>query len=467
MAPKKISRLFRLAASITLFVFTLSALWQAPAHAFFFGGASLKDEKEIGHQFHVMIRSNLPIVQDPEVSEYVRYLVERIASSIPPQPFNFHSAVILHNAMNAFAVPGGYVYVFTGLLMNFTSEDQVAGVLCHELAHVTQRHVASRIEKAQMITLGSLLLAIAGVAAGAGGAAAAASFGAGQSALLSYSRADETEADQIGMQYLIKAGYPPVGLVNGFKILRQKSWMSGTHVPTYLSTHPDIGDRITGITARIKTMPLSIQNKSFDNRRFQRMQVLLWGRYGDAQAALQRFRGSDALSLMGRGMVYSRQNNVVEAEKAFSAAVAAAPSDPLVLREAGIFEYRKGDSQKSNQLLSRATGIDPRDFMARFFLARLLDDSGRHSEAQAQFRDVLRYVPEESDVHEALARSYGGTGRQALAYIHMTYAALYAQRKDLAERYYDRAKGLSSSAPGDFQKLSTIYKERVEIWKKM
>ncbi len=88
MAPKKISRLFRLAASITLFVFTLSALWQAPAQAFFFGGVSLKDEKEMGHKFDVMIRSNLPIVQDPEVSEYVRYLVERIASSIPPQPFN-------------------------------------------------------------------------------------------------------------------------------------------------------------------------------------------------------------------------------------------------------------------------------------------------------------------------------------------------------------------------------------------
>ena len=82
MAPKKISRLFRLAASITLFVFTLSALWQAPAQAFFFGGVSLKDEKEMGHKFDVMIRSNLPIVQDPEVSEYVRYLVERIASYI-------------------------------------------------------------------------------------------------------------------------------------------------------------------------------------------------------------------------------------------------------------------------------------------------------------------------------------------------------------------------------------------------
>ena len=165
MAPKKISRLFRLAASITLFVFTLSALWQAPAQAFFFGGVSLKDEKEMGHKFDVMIRSNLPIVQDPEVSEYVRYLVERIASSIPPQPFNFHSAVILHNAMNAFAVPGGYVYVFTGLLMNFTSEDQVAGDGPDTLGQtMIMKHTARKIRR---VGDGNILAGFAGTTADA------------------------------------------------------------------------------------------------------------------------------------------------------------------------------------------------------------------------------------------------------------------------------------------------------------
>ena len=73
--------------------------------------------------------------------------------------------------------------------------------------------------------------------------------------MLNYSRLDENEADQIGLQYLTRAGYPPSGLVGGFKIMRQKSWMTGASVPAYLSTHPDIGDRINGIQARLSSFP--------------------------------------------------------------------------------------------------------------------------------------------------------------------------------------------------------------------
>ena len=157
---------------------------------------------------------------------------------------------------------------------------------------MTQRHVASRLERAQYLSVGSLLLAIAGVAVGgpAGGAVAVGALGAGQSAMLNYSRLDENEADQIGLQYLTKAGYPPSGLVGGFKIMRQKSWMAGASVPAYLSTHPDIGDRINGIQARLSSFPAAIRNRSFDNRRFKRVQTVLWGRYGDSQAALQEQR---------------------------------------------------------------------------------------------------------------------------------------------------------------------------------
>lgn len=110
---------------------------------------------------------------------------------------------------------------------------------------------------------------------------------------------------------------------------------------------------------------------------------------------------------------------------------------------------------------------DGLDYMARFFLARLADDEGRHREAQAQFRDVIRYVPDDPEVHEAVARSFGADGQQPLAYIHMTYSALYAHKKELAERYFDKARALSAGAPADFRKLETIYKERTEIWKKM
>ena len=444
-------------------------LQPAAGHAFFFGGVTIKDEKEMGRKFDTMVRANLPIVEDPEISKYCRDLVERIARSISPQIFPFTTSVILHNALNAFAVPGGYVYVFTGLLMNFESEDQVAGVLCHELAHVTQRHVANRLERAQVISLGSLLLAVAGVAAGgsAGGGIAAASIGAGQSAMLNYSRADETEADQIGMQYLMKAGYPPQGLVGGFKILRQKTLMTGSNVPTYLSTHPAIGDRINGLDARIRNLPREVVSRVPDNRRFKRMQLLLWGRYGDPVVALQRLRGDDALSLMGRGMVLSRQNNVKEAAKCFDAAVAKAPEDALVLREAGIFHYRRGDMGLAKPLLNGALSRDRKDYMASFFLARMLDDEGRHAQAQEQFKDVLRAVPDDAEVHEAMARSYGAAGDEARAYIHLTYSAMFSHRRKLAERYLEKARSLAKGAPREFERLDARYKERREIMKKM
>ena len=459
----------RVMALLVLLLFLTVQLVAVPAQAFFFGGVTIKDEKEMGHKFDVMIRSNMGIVEDPEVSLYVNQIVERLVKTLPPQPFNFKAAVILHNALNAFAVPGGYVYVFTGLIMNLEKEEDLAGVLAHELAHVTQHHVASRLERAQFVTLGSLLLAIAGVAVGgsSGGAIAVGALGAGQSAMLNYSRIDETEADQIGLQYLVAAGYPPQGMVDGFKVLRQKSWMSGANVPTYLSTHPAIGDRINGLQARIQGMGKSVQGRTQDNKRFTRVKTLLWARYGDEQAAQQRFSGKDGLSCMGRGIVLARINRVNEANKAFDEALAASPNDPLVLREAGAFHYRKGDMSRADGLLRQAMRLDPRDYMASFFYARMLDETGRQAQAAQYYKEVLRYVPEDAEVHEAYARSLGKAGDSAGAYIHMAYSALYSNNKKQAERYFNQAKALSSKGnPRDFQKLEAAYKERKEIWDK-
>ena len=335
---------------------------------------------------------------------------------------------------------------------------------------MTQRHVAARLERAQYLTVGSLLLAIAGVAAGGpgGGALAIGAMGAGQSAMLNYSRVDESEADHIGLQYLTAAGYPPSGMVGGFKVLRQKSWMSGTSVPTYLSTHPAIGDRINGLQARIQTMPADIRDRKLDNRRFTRVKTLLWARYGDEQAALQRFSGKDGLSSMGRGIVLARQNKINEASTAFDQALAAAPSDPLVLREAGAFHYRKGDMSRADGLLRQAMSLDPRDYMASFFYARMLDETGRQAQADKYYTEVLRYVPEDAEVHESYARSLGKAGKNLDAYIHMTYSALYSNNKKQTERYFNQAKALANRSPDkrQFQRLEAAYKERKEIWDK-
>lgn len=463
-------RLGRCIALLVIFHLLFCSIWIGAARAFFLGGVSLKDEKQMGHKFDVMIRSSMPIVEDPEVKHYVEEVVKKLVKAIPPQPFDFKSSVVLHNALNAFAVPGGYVFVFSGLIMNLGNEAELAGVLAHELAHVTQRHVASRMERAQYLTLGSLLLGIAGIALGgpAGAPLAVTAAGAGQSAMLNYSRLDESEADNIGLQYLIAAGYPPGGMVGGFKALRQKSWLSGVSVPTYLSTHPAIGDRVNSMAARIAGMPESTRNRYLDNKRFKRVQTLLWARYGDEQSALRRFSGNDPLSLMGRAIVYSRQNKVKEASETFNAALKASPDDSLVLREAGIFHFRKGDMSRAENLLAQAMRKDKKDYMASFFYGRLLEETGRNNQAPAFYRDVLRYVPQDPEVHEALGKSLGKSGNSLEAYVHLTYGAMYANNKKLAERYLKQARALAkkSSSSSSMQKLEAAYKERKEIWDK-
>ncbi len=460
----------RWTALLVMLAFMLPQCFPASAQAFFFGGVSIKDEQEMGRKFDVMVRSSLPVVEDPEVSQYVKNLLERLVKALPPQPFRFKATVVLHNSLNAFAVPGGYVFVFTGMIMNLEREEELAGWLAHELAHVTQRHVAARLERAQYLTVGSLLLAIAGVAAGGpgGGALAMGAMGAGQSAMLNYSRVDETEADHLGLQYMIAAGYPPAGMVGGFKVLRQKSWMSGASIPAYLSTHPAIGDRVNGLQARIQTLPAPVRNRKQDNKRFTRVKTLLWARYGDEQAALQRFSGRDGLSAMGRGIVLARQNRINEAGAAFDQALAAAPGDSLVLREAGAFHYRKGDMSRADGLLRQAMRLDPRDYMASFFYARMLDETGRQAQADKYYAEVLRYVPEDAEVHESYARSLGKAGKTLDAYIHMTYSALYSNNKKQTERFFKQARALADRSPDRrrFQRLEAAYKERKEIWEK-
>ncbi len=330
----------------------------------------------------------------------------------------------------------------------------------------------TRMERAKYLTIGSLLLAVAGIAAGGagGGALAVGAMGAGQSAMLNYSRVDENEADHIGYQYLVAAGYPPQGMAGGFQKIRQKSWMSGTSVPPYLSTHPELGDRINGIMARVKAAPAGVRNRKEDNTRFRRVKTLLWARYGDTQAAMQMFASAgskNCLALMGKGIVLSRENKVNEAAAAFDTALACGPDDPLVLREAGTFHYRKGDMKRAETLLRAAMARDSRDYMARFFYARLLDETGRAAQAQPYYQDVLLSVPEDQEVHAAYGRSLGRAGKPFQAYLHLAYSALYANDKKRVEQYSNQAKGQMKTASDRamMDRFNTRYKERQEIWK--
>jgi predicted Zn-dependent protease len=420
-----------------------------PVEAALFGEFGLQEEMKMGREFEVLVKSSMPLIEDPEIQNYVQDIVDRIVETLPPQPYKFPAHVILHDSLNAFAAPGGFVFVFSGLMMQLHHESELAGVLSHEIAHVSQRHIASRMERGRVISLASLVGMIAGVAAGvagggnAGGAAIVGSMAAGSSAMLNYSRIDEDDADRFGMQYLVAAGYNPNGLGGAFEVLKAQDWSGSSSMPAYLSTHPDLNMRLSSIRADIQTMPEKWLSRKNDDERFRRIQTLLWARHGDPRAAVQFFDKlgkRSALSFMGKAMLAARQNRTKEAEILFAEALQASSQDELVLREAGIFEYSKGDMGKARRYLEQALKKTPRDYYALFYYARILDDSGDHTGAQERYREVLRYVPEDAEVHTYYGKSLGAAKRLSAGYLHLAYAALYSGQERRAAGWLDKAK---------------------------
>ncbi len=472
--PALVRGFFRHALAIFL-ILTILFQTGAPAQAALFGSFGIRDELELGRKFDVMVRSRMPLVEDPEVKRYVQSIVDRLASTFPPQPFSFRANVLLHNSMNAFAVPGGSVFVHTGLIMQLEHESELAGVLAHELAHVTQRHIATRMERSQAVTLASLLGALASVFLGGGsgsGAMMAGSMAAGQAAMLNYSRVDETEADQIGLQYLVRAGYRPQGMQGSFEKIRRKQWASGIDIPEYLSTHPDVGGRINEISARVQGLPASVRNRKDDDTRFNRVRTLILARYGEPEVAARIFaralakNGKDSLAHMGQGILAERRNQVREAEAAFDKALSCAPQDALIMREAGRFYYAMGDP-RAGQMLQKALQRDPDDIMAQFFYARLLSASGDRRTAHQYYEKLLRVLPDDSEIHYYYGRSLGENGEVFKAYLHLAYSALYQNDRKKTESWLSKAK-TAARTPQDQEAVKLfekIYAERRSMWK--
>lgn len=445
----------------------------APGRAVAWGAFTLKDEMELGRKFNVLIRSNLPLVQDPEVVEYIGSIVARLSKNMPPQPFPFTSSVIRHNAVNAFACPGGYIFVHTGLILAMEHEAELAGVIAHELAHVTQHHIARRIENSQWISILSMVGALAGAFIGGEGgtAAIAGSMAAGQAAMLNYSRSDEAEADQVGMSYLTKGGYPPRGMVGAFEIMGRRQWIMGSSIPTYLSTHPGVADRVKDMGVRVQNLPANIRNKKDDDVQFLRIQALVRARYSDPQPAGQIFTQqldgpNRCMALMGQGILAARQNKINDAASAFDSALACAPDDQLIIREAGRFHYTKGNKNRGMELLNKAVSLNRNDTMALFYYARSLADSGDNAKAIEYTHEVLRIVPEDSEVHTLLARYYANVGNMFNANLHMAYGALYSNNKKRVEQFFSKAKELAKSPEekGRVERFETAYEDRKEFW---
>jgi predicted Zn-dependent protease len=229
-------------------------------------------ERKIGQAFLRQLRQNarVKVVDDPEVEAYVQALGSQLAaqSDNPTQSFEFF--LVDDGSINAFAVPGGFIGVHTGLLLNAATESELAGVLAHEIAHVTQKHMARAFEKASQLSipmaaamLGAILIGTQNPEAGQ---AALAAVSAGNAQMqIDFTRANEEEADRVGMQILVNAGLDPQGMPAFFeKLQRANRYTDDPQLPEFLRTHPVTVSRVADSRNRAERYPKKPYQDSLD-----------------------------------------------------------------------------------------------------------------------------------------------------------------------------------------------------------
>lgn len=226
---------------------------------------SPQEEYRIGQSFYWRIQQSTDLIDDPEVNSYLQSLGYRLVanSSAPNLPFTFF--MVPASSVNAFAAPGGFIGTHSGLMITSQSEDELASVLAHEIAHVTQRHLLRSFEKHKRMSVPRTAALIAAALLGAadpkaGSAAVAVVQAAGVQSQLDFTRAHEKEADNLGMVNLVRSGFDAHAMPSFFERLNKESrFYNSSAVPEFLRTHPVTTSRIAEARGRAESYPLQRQ----------------------------------------------------------------------------------------------------------------------------------------------------------------------------------------------------------------
>ncbi len=230
---------------------------------------STQQEVEMGANYSAQIAKQMPLIQDPEIVRYINVLGDSLAKVTDDRNLEWHFFVVDSKEVNAFAVPGGYVYVNRGLIERAERMDEVAGVLGHEIGHVTRRHSIKQMQHQQGTGIGVSLACILTRVCDNGvvGAAADATAGA---VFARFSRGDEAEADAEGVHTTIRAGIDPHGIPDMFRILLDERAARPAGVDAWFATHPLEESRIAATEALIAQYPAAqLEGLTTDSPNFQ------------------------------------------------------------------------------------------------------------------------------------------------------------------------------------------------------
>ena len=401
---------------------------------------SSADERQIGQEFDLAARARLPLITDVEVTQFVRRVGQRIAATIGGQEFTYHFFVVRDPRINAFAVPGGYIYAHAGLLTRARNEEELAGVLAHEIAHVNAHHLARQRDAAKLmnhVALLGMLLSILQPAIGAGTAAASAA------SQLEYQRAFEQEADYLGVRYVRDAGYDPHGMLDFFKTMLDEQRTTPTFTPPYLLSHPLTETRLSNLEAVLRTPQWDRARRAAASVELERVQVLVRARMEPPQDVLMTYRRqAEANPSSGRahdllGLAQLETGQFDAARQSFAAArqlgVASAN------RDLGRAWLRLRQPGQARECLERAVQTTPDDPVAHYDLALALQADGDLAGAARAFSRAADLAPDDAEAHYGFGMLLGRTGDTGRGLYHLGVAHALRGEYSEAVSCFDRA----------------------------
>ena len=424
---------------------------------------SAKEEQAIARAILKEVAVSPEIVQDIEVIDYLKNLGNRLVAYSPNKTQQFNFFVVNESSINAFAMLGGVIGVHTGLILASNSESEVASVLGHEIAHVTQRHLPRMIaqQKTDSIktVLGialALLVARANPQLSAGTMTAASAMGVQKQ--LDYTRDHEKEADRVGFQILTDAGFDGRAMVSFFSTLQKGSRFSEGAAPSFLRTHPITTERISDISNRVKD---TRYRQIPDNPDFVYIKSKLRATNGTPQSAVDEFEGNirdkrymnEAAERYGLAIAYMRKNDFVKARQEVEWLKTNAKKDALIETLACKLEVATNQSTQALSLYLKALNIYPNYRALIYGLAELYLMTNEPEKTIRLINDKLNIYPDDSYFFELLSKAYSKQGKELLQYQAQSEAYY---RKFNLPRAIEQMEFAAKSKDGNFYQKSIV-----------
>ncbi len=419
-------------------------------------------ERKIGEAIMRDIRADRAYLDDPEVADYLNGLGYRLAAASPNNRQDFEFFAVRDNTLNAFALPGGYIGVHSGLILTAQSESELAGVLAHEIAHVTQRHISRMVaqeSRSNLISIAAIAVSILAARANsqvASAAATVAQAGVIQNAL-DFTRENEHEADRVGFQIMQDSGLDPRGMASFFDRMGKFNRLYDNNAPVYLRTHPLTTDRLADIQNRLAETPYKQVPDSLD---YQLVRAKLRAASGRAEDAVTEFEtglkekkfNNEIAQRYGLAAALARAKKLERAEKELAVAQKNVPAHPMIETLAAELKRAQGQESAALAIYRAALKRFPFHRALIYDYADTLLQTKQGAETIKFVNEQLKTRTNDYRLYEYQARGYAAL--QKRFHSHRALAEAYARRGNLTAAIEQLQIALKSDE-GDFYQLSS------------